>query len=76
MKNVPQCPRFIMDRDHITQRQWRHKKRRELMAAIKAMDILRMGCAYTPSANGVGVRDLYDCLKELREAWSQKEWGK
>ena len=76
MKNIPQCPQFIIDPEHMAPRQWRHKKRRELMAAIKVMGILRLGCAYTPSANGVGVGDLYDCLEDLRKAWSQKEWGK
>jgi hypothetical protein len=76
MKDIPQCPQFILDREQITRRQWRTKKRAELKAAIKAMNVLRFGCAFTPTANGVGVGELCDYLDDLNKAWSQKEWGK
>jgi hypothetical protein len=36
--------------DHLrgTLRQWRVRKRRELRALTRALDALRLGCAYTP----------------------------
>lgn len=54
-----------------TIRHWRTRKRRELDAVLRAMDMFRFGCAYTP-ARDIGV--ICDMLRDNRRKMSVKEW--
>ena len=61
--------------EHIpgTIREWRKKKRSELVAARKALHTFLIGCAYTP-AQDIGIA--YRILKDNERRLSQKAWGK
>ena len=50
---------------------WRTKKRRELDAAIKAMHVFLIGCAYTP-ARDTGI--VLGMMEKNRAKLSVKEW--
>lgn len=69
-------PQWLLRRDGITARQWRTKKRQELDAVIKAMEIYHLGCAYCPYPEDATFEDAYRTLKKLREALSVKNWAK
>jgi hypothetical protein len=65
----------LLEREKITVRQWKARKRRELNDVIKVMSTYRMGCAYYPGKNGeVGKID--DALKSLKQNHSAKVWGR
>ena len=65
-----------------TMRHYRQRKRRELQAAIAAFHIVWRGAIAAPNGRPVGgaTSSANVCvlhgLKELKRAWSQKEWGK
>lgn len=74
MKSDIKLPKELLEGR--TQRQWRQQKRRELKVALRAPDTLRLGCVYTPKVEGVYVGTLINMFESLKEAWSQKNWGK
>lgn len=55
--------------------EFRKTKRQEIKRVIKALEELRMGCAYLPRA-GMPVSRLLNELEELRDACSVKKWGR
>lgn len=57
-----------------TFKEWRSKKRKELDAAIKALDVYSSGSFYTPDYIEF-TRALLD-LKALRKKLREKEWGR
>lgn len=59
-----------------TQREWRRLKRAQLFATIRAMEEVYWGCVYTPKVQKVYLGAMRRQLKQLREAWSVKQWGK
>lgn len=56
-----------------TMRQWTRQKRREWNAVIKAFDVFRLGCAYTP-AYPKYVDQIASALKGGKSAMSPKQW--
>lgn len=72
----PEIPQWLLEEAGITAREWKQRKRRELKAAIDAVDALRWGCAHTPWVEGVYVGAIHQALRRLQVAWSQKEWVK
>jgi hypothetical protein len=55
-----------------TKREWKHKKRQELKAAIKAMDILRGGMFFTPDKGEFNLA--YQQLEKLKDKMSVAKW--
>jgi hypothetical protein len=55
-------------------REFKVKKRRDIKAAIAALDALRFGCAYTPA-----VKDILQAatlLEKAKNMMSAKTWGR
>lgn len=73
---IPEIPKWILQRDGLTARQWKIRKRNELKTVVKAMNALFLECAYTPTVDGAYIGGIDADLCRLRRAWSQKEWGK
>ncbi len=68
-------PKWLLEQEGVTQRQWKVRKRRELLNLEGRFEDFRLGCAYTPACNGeVGVID--GAIKSLREMLSVKVWGR
>ena len=63
-----------------TLHKFRVEKRQALTKAVVALDKALSGAAYAPSItyNGqtVSLLTLLQLARQLREAWSQKNWGK
>jgi len=74
-QRVVRAPDWLLEREQITQRQWRIRKRRDLKQLIAAYDEYRMGCAYCPGKNGE-VGAIGKLLDELKESHSIKKWGR
>ena len=60
-----------------TSREFKARKRREAAAVARALDVLRLGCAYTP----LGVRGSdFDAVCAAVDAWRKKlsanTWGR
>lgn len=72
----PDIPTWLLEEEGITAREWKQRKRRELKAAIDAVDALRLGCAHTPCVDGVYIGAIHQALQRLQAAWSKKEWGR
>ena len=75
LKRVVRAPDWLLEREKITQRQWRIRKRRDLKQLIAAFDEYRMGCAYCPGKN-MEVGAIEKLLNELKESHSIKKWGR
>lgn len=58
-----------------TRRLWKALKRRQLRTLDRALDDLRMGCAYFPGG-AQRVEAISDQVKALRAELSAKEWGR
>ena len=54
-----------------TTREFKQRKRREVRAAIKAVEVLLIGSAYAPTKN-IGL--VLNALREMKRAMSVKEW--
>lgn len=75
LHSVVRAPDWLLERDKITQRQWRKMKRRDLKNLIAAFDEYRIGSAYCPGKNGeVGI--IGKLLAELKTSHSIKKWGR
>ena len=61
---------------YATAHEFRSEKRRQVRAALKALDELRMGCAYHPDSGGFPVPHLIAQLELLKDAMTVKRWGK
>ena len=68
-------PKWLLEREGITTRQWKAMKRKELREVIKAFDYYRLGCAYCPGINGE-VITIGKSLDKLKQSLSVKEWGR
>lgn len=55
-------------------RAFKAKKRGELKAVLKAMSVLRLGCAYMPGYEQFDKIEQY--LSELKRETSEKQWGR
>ena len=75
VRRVVRAPDWLLEREKITQRQWRIRKRRELKQIIAAFDEYRTGCSYCPGKNGE-VGAIGKLLNELKESHSIKKWGR
>jgi hypothetical protein len=72
---TPAVPRWLLEKEGCTLRQWKARKRSELRAAIKAFESYRMGCAYCNGGDGeVGAIDT--ALESLKSRISVKRWGR
>lgn len=69
-------PKWLLEQEKLTAREWKQRKRREIQAVIRAMEYVHRGCAYTPNIEGVHIGEILMQLRKLARAWSQKEWGK
>lgn len=56
-------------------RAFKVKKRAELRAVIKAVDALRLGCAYVPGWHG-HMDEIARHLVEWKAQMSEKQWGR
>lgn len=75
LQRLGRAPDWLLERDKITQREWRQKKRKHLKNLIAAFGEYRIGSAYCPGINGeVGILD--KILNELKESHSIKKWGR
>lgn len=72
----PTIPKWLLEQEQLTAREWRQRKRREIQAAINALRAVNLGAAYTPTVKGVHIGVIWSDLLKLQRAWSQKEWGK
>ncbi len=72
-----EAPDYVLaDRSITTQREWRRLKRRELRAAIKAVETLLIGSGFTPrGSQGERVPAIVNQLEALRQAWCPRKWG-
>ena len=73
VRRLVRAPEWVLERDKITQRQWRIRKRKDLKALLAAMKNYRSGCAYCPSQNGE-VGALERLLESLWESHKEKNW--
>ena len=66
-------PKWLLEQEGLTARQWRIRKRRELRVLIKAFEQFGFGCGFTPA------RDLA-LMAQMLEKWKQelgvKRWGR
>lgn len=69
------APRWLLNREGITQHQWRVKKRAELKALEKAFSAYRMGCAYCPTFNGE-VGAIQDAINAMKASHAPRVWGR
>ena len=60
---------------YATAHEFRSVKRKHVRAAIKAVEALRMGCAYLPKT-ATPVPAILQALEELKDACSVKNWGR
>lgn len=56
--------------------EFRALKRRQVRAVLKALEELRMGCAYLPDSGGFRVPHLIAQFELLKDAMTVKRWGK
>lgn len=68
------APKWLLQEEGLTQRQWKMLKRREIKHVIKALDRYRLGCAYTPGYEEVHTID--EALTRIVNAQSVKNWGR
>lgn len=68
------APDWLLKREGITQRQWRARKRRDLIALERAIEKYRMGCAYTPGYSAIESLSIH--IKIMRQTHSVKAWGR
>jgi hypothetical protein len=79
VKRIVRAPEWVLEREKITQRQWRIRKRKDLKALIAAMFNYRSGCAYCPNQNGeigaVGrlLESMWDSHKEKNWPWRSND---
>lgn len=57
-----------------TKRNWHQMKRAELRELIKALDVFRLGCAYTPAY--ADVLAIEKALSSAKQKMSLREWGR
>lgn len=72
----PTIPKWLLEREKCTAREWKQRKRREIQVVIDALHAVNLGAAYAPTVNGVHIGIIWSDLLKLKLAWSQKEWGK
>jgi hypothetical protein len=69
-------PRHISGTIH----SWRVTKRQEMNKLIKAAHRVLVGAAYTPTieieGKTISYLSLFQQLSQMKNAWSQKNWGK
>ena len=70
-----EIPKWILDNNGQTAREWKARKRKELEQARKAFDAYRIGCAYSP-ADLEDVIRIICALEAIREAQSVENWGR
>ena len=68
-------PKWLLQREGLTYRQWKSRKRRELQKVIKAMETYNLGCAYTPSKKREDITIQF-ALASLKHELSVKNWGR
>ena len=69
-------PRHIAEQYDGGARGFRTAKRRQLRALVKALEELRLGCAYFPD-NGIrAVEAIAKQAKDLRRSLSIESWGR
>lgn len=68
-------PKWLLQREGITARQWKARKRAQIKAVLKCFNDYRMGCAYVPDGEGEVGRIQKD-LESLREKMAVKNWGR
>jgi hypothetical protein len=66
-------PKWLLQREGLTQRQWKARKRREVRELERALGRVLRGCVYTPIC-GIGV--VLATVREWRDAVSVKRWGR
>jgi hypothetical protein len=71
--HIASAPKWLLEREGVTQRQWRARKRRELFAIKKAVDTYRMGCAFTPNGQEI-CEKISRMVYDLRVSHSVKNW--
>lgn len=74
-EGMTQIPKWLLEKEGITARQWKARKRRELKEAIRAFDVYFIGCAFTPAKDGQDGR-IKDAFKSLKQVLSVKNWGR
>jgi hypothetical protein len=68
-------PKWLLQQEGITVRQWKARKRAQIKAVLKCFDDYRMGCAYTPDGEGE-VGQIDKALASIRAKLSVKNWGR
>ena len=66
---------LLHNADTRTTREFKAKKRRELRAALRELETLRLGCHYMPGT-GENVIVAINALRRQLEACSAKRWGR
>lgn len=56
-------------------RQFKALKRQELMAIVKAVEVFRLGCTYTPSYPS-SINRLQIIMQQMQQELSVKQWGR
>ena len=67
--------KWICNQTRLTSREWKSRKRKEIREVIKAFEIYRLGCYYTPDGEGE-VGQIDEALKSIKQKLSVKNWGK
>ena len=70
-----EIPKWILDNNGQTAREWKARKRKELEQVRKALDVYRIGCTFT-SANPNDIVLIKLLLEGIREAQSVENWGR
>ena len=73
MNKATRLPAYMVKK-HGTTRAWKALKRRQLRAAIEAIDALFDGCAFTPCRGEIESADI--SLSEALIAMSVEQWGR
>lgn len=59
---------------HMTKRAWKTRKRKEFAAVLRALEVYRLGCAFTPSYKQS--QNLFTLADEIGRSLTVKAWGR
>lgn len=59
-----------------TAHEFRSEKRKEVRQALKALEQLRLGCAYLPDSGSWNVPHIIAAVELLKDAMTVKRWGR
>ena len=76
LRKYEQVPKYVADQYPGGRRGFKATKRRDLRAAIKALEELRLGCACFPDGGSVHVEYAARALASIHKQINARRWGR